>query len=97
MKTATEIRDWLLENAVDGDGDLVIGGLDFSEFDGNVYVGHMKVKGSLIQSGQEVQGYLYQHEHKVQGSLFQYGHDVKGDLDQSEQEVQGDLYDKNNK
>ena len=36
MKTSTEIRNWLLENAVDFDGDLMLHGLDFSDFKGDV-------------------------------------------------------------
>lgn len=70
MKSITEIRDWLLENAVDGYGDLMLDGLDFSNFDGNVYIWGMKVQGDLYQHGQEVQGDLYQTNQKVKGNIF---------------------------
>lgn len=85
-KTKTEIRDWLLNNAVDKEGDLMISGLDFSDFDGDVFMGNMKVKGNL-----------YQSTHEVEGSLIQSGHGVKGSLYQSDQEVKGHLFNKNNK
>lgn len=70
MKTTKEIRDWLLENAVDEEGDLMLDDLDFSDFAGNVYICDMKVQGDLNQSGQEVQGDLDQVSHKVQGDLY---------------------------
>ena len=71
MKTIGEIRDWLLNNAVDEDGDLMLGYLDFSDFDGNVYIDNMKVKGSLIQSRQTVQGSLYNRRNKYSGHLYE--------------------------
>ena len=97
MKDVMEIRDWLLDNAVDEDGDLMLGDLDFSDFDGNVYIDDMKVKGDLSQCRHEVRGDLSQIGHEVQGQLFQYGHEVQGSLDQSGQEVKGNLYNQNNK
>ena len=94
-KTIEELRDYLLENYVDGDGDLFIEGLDFSEFDGNVYIGGMKVQGDLYQRNHKVQGDLYQRDHKVQGNLFQNSHEVQGSLFQNSQKVQGNYYCKN--
>lgn len=32
MKTREEIKKWILENCVDGDGDIDLRGLDFSDF-----------------------------------------------------------------
>ena len=87
MKSKTEIRNWLLENAVDVDGDLNIIGLDFSEFDGDVDIRVMKVKGNLFQSGHEVQGNLYQTNQKVKGNLFQSNQKVQGGLFQDGREV----------
>ena len=92
MKTRLEIRNWLLENAVDEDGDLMLDYLDFSEFDGDVIISEMKVKGNLSQDFQEVKGDLYQGHQEVQGNLFQDNHEVQGDLYQCGQEVEGDLY-----
>ena len=43
-KSKKEIRDWLLENCVDENGDLALMYLDFSDFEGNVYISYMKVK-----------------------------------------------------
>lgn len=71
MKTKKEIKDWLLENAVDTDGDLMLGELDFSDFDGNVYIDSMKVKGDLIQCDQEVQGDLHNEYSKYGGKLYE--------------------------
>lgn len=107
MKDITKIRDWLLENAVDENGDLVLNDLDFSEFAGDVYMHSMKVQGNLYQHNHEVQGDLYQSRHEVQGGLYQsehvvqgdlaqYHHKTQGDLLQSGHEVQGNLYQSNN-
>lgn len=70
MKTKEEIREWLLDNAVDEYGDLDLSGLDFSDFEVDVYISNMKVQGNLFQSGQEVQGSLDQCGQKVQGHLY---------------------------
>jgi len=81
MKTTKEIQEWLLENCIDGSGDLNLNHLDFSNFEGNVWIGHMKVKKNL-----------WQHEQEVSGDLLQYNQTVKGNLSQYQQEVGGDLY-----
>ena len=70
MKKIEDLRDYLLANYVDKDGDLFIRGLDFSDFDGNVYIIDMKVKRDLSQSGLEVEGKLIQSKQKVQGNLL---------------------------
>ena len=67
MKTKEEIRDWLLENAVDDYGDLYLPNLDFSNFDGDVVISGMKVKSNVIISRMKVQGDLYQSDYKVEG------------------------------
>ncbi len=54
MKSKEEIRDWLLENAVSEYGNLLLRGLDFSDFDGNVYIDYMKVKKDLHQHGKKL-------------------------------------------
>ena len=71
MKNKEEIKEWLLRNAVDEDGDLNLSGLDFSDFAGDVYISEMKVKGDLYQRDQEVKGDLIQKYQKVEGSLYQ--------------------------
>ena len=75
MKDINEIRDWLLNNAVDTDGDLMLNGLDFSEFEGRVYLENMRVKNSLYfcsakanmidQSYQVAKENIYQHNNKA--------------------------------
>lgn len=81
MKKIGEIRDWLLENAVDEEGDLDLSDLDFSNFDGDVYICDMKVKKRLFQNYQ-----------KVGESLLQNNQIVDKDLWQSYQKVGGEFY-----
>ena len=71
MKTKTEIKNWLLENAVDEFGDLMISNLDFSDFEGDVFIHGMKVQGNLIQSHQKVKGNLYNRNNKYGGNLHE--------------------------
>lgn len=97
MKKKEELRNYLLENYVNEYGDLDLGGLDFSDFQGNVCINNMKVQGDLYQHGHEVEGNLFQSGHEVQGGLSQRNHIVKGHLSQGGQKVQGDLYNKNNR
>ena len=80
MKTREEIRDWLLDNAVDEDGDLLLEYLDFSDLAGDVYLTGMKVKGDLCQDSQDVQGNLHQGSQKVQGNYYCSDIKVGGDM-----------------
>ncbi len=96
MKTIESLRDYLLANYVNEDGDLNISGLDFSEFDGDVVINGMKVKRDLYHSYYEVRGDLFQDGHEVKGDLFQGYHAAKGNLYQSEQSVQGSLFNEDN-
>ena len=92
MKTIEELRNYLLDNYVDEYGDLMLSGLDFSNFDGDVYIGHMKVKGNLMQNHQEVQGNLYQNYQEVQGDLRQNSQKVQGNLYHGDSEYGGELF-----
>lgn len=76
-KAKQEIRDWLLENATDDEGNLDLSDLDFSNFNGNVLIDNMKVKKSLNQSCQKVGEDLQQHDQKV-GKYF-YNHKLNND------------------
>lgn len=69
MKTIEETKKWLLKNRVDKHGDLDLTCLDFSEFDGNVNISGMKVKGHLWQGWQEVKGDYYCYGIKVGGNI----------------------------
>ena len=71
---------------------LDLGYLDFSCFDGDVYIGCMKVKKNLFQEEQFVNGDLFQNYQEVAGNLFQDKQDVQGDLWQDCQNVSGDLF-----
>ena len=92
MKTKEEIRDWLLENAVDEYGYLDIQGLDFSDFEGDVDISFMKVKGNWFQESHKVKGDLYQETQEVQGNLHQGYHAVKGDYYCTGIQVKGNIY-----
>lgn len=92
MSKINELRDYLLENYVNEQGDLYICGLDFSDFDGDVAINGMRVKGNLHQEHQDVKGDLYQSSQEVKGNLMQDGQKVDGVLWQSSQEVGGNLW-----
>ncbi|WP_281512155.1 hypothetical protein [Mammaliicoccus vitulinus] len=66
--------------------------LNFSDFDGDIAIAWMKVKGNLFQSNQTVGETLYQHSQKVGCELWQYDQEVKENLYQKDQKVQGNLY-----
>lgn len=89
--TIDELRDLMLENFVDEDGDLDITQLDFTDFEGDVYIGRMRVKKDLVQDYQEVEGSLFQHTQEVGGNLYQYSQNVGGHLWQNYQKVEGEL------
>ena len=92
MKTINELRDYLLENYVNDIGDLDISCLDFSDFDGDVVLNGMKVKGSLHQDYQDVKGNLWQGNQNVGGDLTQNCQKVGIDLWQDDQKVDGALW-----
>lgn len=63
------LKEYLLENYVDEFGNLDIRGLDFSDFEGNVLISFMKVKGDLVGSHCEVGGNLHQGFQVVKGEI----------------------------
>ena len=95
MLSKKEIRKWLLKNCIDGIGDLNLSGLDFSGFNGDVKISHMKVKRDLVSEYQNVGGSLFQGHQKVGGHLFQGGQIVGGHLKQNYQKVKGNIYQNN--
>ena len=72
MKSIGEIKEWLLENAVNDEGDLYLVGLDLSDFDGDVYISSMKVKNDLFQSFQIVGKNLYQTFQNVREDFYNH-------------------------
>ena len=92
MKTKQQIKKWLLKNCVDKDGDLFLDGLDFSDFDGDVYIGKMKVKKNLFQDKQRVYGCLMQSDQIVSEELSQDHQEVTHNLYQDHQKVGESLY-----
>lgn len=95
MKKIQEIRDWLLKNAVDDEGNLDLSNLDFSDFDGNVFINYMRVKRSLYQNCQEVGDSLLQRNQIVAKNLYQDSQNVGGELLQNNQKVKENLYQSN--
>lgn len=71
MKSKTEIRDWILENCVEENGDVDLSFLDLRDAKGDIYISGMKVKNNLYQGDQKVEGDLFQRSQKVEGDLFQ--------------------------
>ena len=91
MSKIDKLRDYLLENYVDGLGDLNLIGLDFSEFEGNVFLCNMKVKGDLFQDYQKVRGDLWQGGQEVGGDLWQSYSEIKGDYHCEDTKVGGEI------
>ena len=69
MKNKEEIRDWLLNNCINENGSLDLSELDFSDFEVDIDISNMKVKGNLHQGNQEVKGDLIQNSQEVKGDL----------------------------
>lgn len=70
MLSKGEIKKWLLENCVNEYGKLDLSGLDFSDFDGDIYTFGMTVKKNLDQGFQEIGGDLNQSHQKVEGHIY---------------------------
>lgn len=92
MKSKEEIKQWLLENCVDDNDNLCINDLDFSDFEGDVFLRGWKIKRSLYHCDQTVGGCLYQNYQIVGGSLYQGHQTVGGTLWQYAQQVEGAFY-----
>ena len=90
--TAEAKKKWILENCVNEAGNIDLDGLDFSDFNGNIFISNMKVKNNLCQDGQEVNGFLYQNCQIVNGDLYQDSQEVQGSLHQNRQTVNGNLW-----
>lgn len=93
--TIIELKRIMLENFVNEHGNLDISGLDFSDFDGNVNISRIKVKGDLFQFNQDVGGHLFQSNQKVSRNLIQNSQKVIGELIQDcscEKEMQLPTY-----
>lgn len=76
-KTPGEIKAWLLENCVDENNNINLSRLDFSDFDGDVIINHLKVSKHLYQDYQEVNGNLYQNHQKSPNCIFQDAQETK--------------------
>ena len=70
MLPIEEVKKWLIENRTNEIGDLDLSCLDFSDFEGDIDIGGMKVKKSLNQSWQKVGGDLRQNYQEADGRIF---------------------------
>lgn len=107
-KIIQEVKTFLLEKCINENGDLDISGLDFSDFNGDIIIGNMKVKNdlyqnnqvvgnNLIQSNQNVEGELFQRNQQVGRSLYQNFQKVGASIDQSNQVVKYNIFQNNQK
>ena len=90
-----DLKEILLDHFVkenEGYKWLDIRNLDFSDFDGDVDISHMKVKKDLKQSFQIVDGMLFQNYQTVKDDLHQDNQNVKEDLWQNYQIVEKNLW-----
>ena len=78
--TPEEKKQWILDNCVDEYGNIDLSNLDFSDFEGNVFIGGMIVKKDLIQFCQQVKGDLIQSCQQVKGDLYQGCQIVEGNI-----------------
>lgn len=86
-----ELRDLLLKNCLDENGDLVISDIDLSKFKGKVILSGWTVGGSVDLSYWDVKGNLYQYCQEVNGDLYQSCQIVNGNIFQDSQKVGKDL------
>ena len=89
--TKEELVKLMIDNFSNENGYLDLSGLDFSEYDCDINIGHMKAPKNLFQDCQAVKSSLFQDDQNVVGDLNQSGNIVRGNLYQDLQEVQGDL------
>ena len=91
-KTKEEIKQWLLKNCIDKKGNLNLSDLDFSDFNGNIYINRMKVKKSLYQNEQKVKINLYQNNQIVEKILWQYNQTVEINIFQDHQNAKRNIF-----
>ena len=68
--TKEELVQLIKENFTDENGHIDLRGLDFSNFNKDVDISNMKVKGNLYQTKQEVGNILFQGGQKVKGKII---------------------------
>jgi len=87
-----ELVQFLIDNFVNADGNLDLMCLDFSNFEGNVFLCGIKTKKDLDLCFCDVGGDLYEDFQTVKGNLNQSGCKVGGYLEQACHEVKGNLF-----
>ncbi len=66
-----QVKEWLLANCINEFGDLDLGYLDFSDFDGDVCIDNLTVKKDLYLNNAKVKGSIYQEDQKAGQDIFQ--------------------------
>lgn len=92
MLTPEEIKKWILKNCVNKVGHIDLSDIDLSDFNGNVFIRHWKVKKDLDISEHEVGRHLGQCFQVVGGNLNQSFQLVGGSLSQVGQKVKGEIH-----
>lgn len=90
--TKEELTKLLIENFMDEYKMLDLSGLDFSEYNCDINIGHMKVSRDLYQNYQDVKLGLFQNNQKAGNILLQSEQEVGGSLFQGGQKVEGNLH-----
>lgn len=59
MLTNNEIMEWLLKNAMNDEGNLVLSDLDFSGFKGDIIISNINIDGNLLISNINIKKDLF--------------------------------------
>ena len=78
--TKTDLVELLKKEFTNAKGNIDIYGLDFGEFEGNLNLGGMKLKGDIHQSLHKNKGDIYQSYHANKGHVFQDEHQNEGEV-----------------
>lgn len=90
MISKEKLKEFILKNCVNERGNIEMCDLDFSDFEGDVYIEQWTVNGDIHQSGHISYGSIYQ-EYQNAVNLFQGRCSVEKSLNQSRCIVGGNL------
>ena len=69
--TPKKKKKWILKNCINGNGDIDLRNLDFSDVNADVNLSNMKVNRSIFQVDQEAGGDIIQDVQEAGGDIFQ--------------------------
>ena len=81
MKTKKEIKNWILKNCIDKNGDVDLSYLDFENI--NIILSHIKAK-SIYNENQEAKNEIYNKKQKAQ-QINNWSQETKNEIDNSYQ------------